>query len=228
MRLALFDLDDTLIEGDSDVEWGELLATHRALDLARMRAFHDDYRNGTLDIDAFLRFQLEPLSREPMERLLAWRRTFLVERIQPRIRPAARRLVRDHFRAGHRVVLISATTRFLVEPIAEELAIQDVIASEAEVVHGRFTGRVAGVPCFQTGKIERLREWLAARGTDFRGVRESWFYSDSHNDLPLLSLVTHPVCVNPDRVLAAHAERAGWPVLDLRQIETEYSSPPIG
>jgi HAD superfamily hydrolase (TIGR01490 family) len=232
MRLALFDLDDTLIDGDSDVEWSDLLAGYGAMDATRTRAFHVEYEQGTLDIDAFLRYLLEPLAREPIERLLAWRREYLVQRIRPRIRTAALELVRQHARAGHDVVLITAMHRFLVEPIAEELAIKDVIASEAEVVDGRFTGRVAGTPCFREGKIACLREWLASRGLDFRDVSESWFYSDSHNDVPLLSLVTHPVCVNPDRKLAAHAQRLGWPVLDLRdvsrQIETEYSSPPIG
>jgi HAD superfamily hydrolase (TIGR01490 family) len=215
MRLALFDLDDTLIEGDSDVEWSEVLAADGAMDAARVRAFHAEYRRGTLDIDAFLRFQLEPLAREPLDRLLAWRKQVLVEHIRPRIRPAAARLVGLHARAGHEVVMITATLRFLVEPIAEELAIPHVIASEGEQVDGRFTGRIRGTPCFREGKIERLREWLASRGADETDVRESWFYSDSHNDLPLLDWVTHPVCVDPDEKLAAHATRLGWPVLDL-------------
>lgn len=242
MRLALFDLDDTLIDGDSDVEWSQLLGTFGVMDPSRTRTFHLEYARGTLDIDAFLRHLLEPLAREPLERLLSWRREYLVERIRPRIRPAARELVNDHARAGHDVVLITATHRFLVDPIAEELSIHHVIASEAEVVGGRFTGRVAGTPCFREGKIERLNAWLAGRGLEFGDVSESWFYSDSHNDVPLLSLVTHPMCVNPDSKLAAHAQRLGWPVLDLRagphrdepdrnwprQIETEYSSPPIG
>ncbi len=216
MRLALFDLDDTLIEGDSDVEWSELLATHGAMDAARTRAFHVEYQAGTLDIDEFLRFQLEPLAREPIERLLSWRREYLVERIRPRIRGAARRIVDEHARAGHEVALITATHRFLVDPIAEELSIPHVIASEPELVDGRFTGRVSGTPCFREGKIERLRAWLASRGLGLEDLEESWFYSDSHNDLPLLSRVTHPMCVCPDRKLAAHAQRAGWPVLDLR------------
>jgi HAD superfamily hydrolase (TIGR01490 family) len=228
MRLALFDLDNTLIDGDSDIEWSEVLAAHGAMDPARTRAFHLEYERGTLDIDAFLRFQLEPLAREPLERLLSWRRKYLVERIQPLILPAARRLVDEHVRAGHEVAMITATLRFLVDPIAEEFSIHHVIASEPEVVDGRFTGRLAGIPCFREGKIERVRQWLASRGADMSDVRESWFYSDSHNDLPLLSCVTHPVCVNADRILAAHAGRAGWPQLELRQIETEYSSPPIG
>lgn len=216
MRLALFDLDNTLLDGDSDIEWSELLGRHGAMDAARTRAYHVEYHRGTLDIDAFLRFQLEPLAREPMERLLAWRQEYLVDWIRPRIHGAARELVRGHARAGHVLALITATSRFLVEPIAEEFGIDYVIATEPEVVNGRFTGRVSGVPCFREGKITRLYEWLGSRGASVSDVRETWFYSDSHNDLPLLARATHPVCVNPDAKLAAHALRCGWPRIDLR------------
>lgn len=217
MNLALFDLDNTLLDGDSDIEWSELLGRSGAMDPARTRAFHVDYERGTLDIDAFLRFQLEPLAREPMSRLLAWRQEYVVDSIRPRIHEAARELVRGHARAGHVLAMITATSRFLVEPIAEEFGITNLIATEPEVVNGRFTGRVSGVPCFREGKLTRLYEWLGERGVAIGDVRETWFYSDSHNDLPLLSRATHPVCVNPDAKLAAHALRCGWPRMDLRQ-----------
>jgi HAD superfamily hydrolase (TIGR01490 family) len=215
MRLALFDLDNTLLDGDSDIEWSELLARDGAMDAARTRAFHVEYNRGTLDIDAFLSFQLEPLAREPMTRLLEWRREFLVAYIRPRIAQAARDLVRDHQRAGRETVMITATNRFIVEPIAEEFGINSLIATEPEVVDGRFTGRVSGLPCFREGKIARFEHWLAERGRSVSDAGEIWFYSDSHNDLPLLSRATHPVCVGPDPKLAAHAAQHGWPVLDL-------------
>lgn len=215
MRLALFDLDNTLLDGDSDIEWSELLARHGAMDAARVHAYHADYERGVLDIDAFLRFQLEPLAREPMDRLFAWRQTFLVDHVRPRITPAARELVRRHEADGCETVLITATNRFIVEPIAEELGVRTLIATEPESLGGRFTGRVSGVPCFREGKITRLAQWLHSRGRSIDEAREVWFYSDSHNDLPLLSLATHPVCVDPDPVLAAHAARNGWPILRL-------------
>jgi HAD superfamily hydrolase (TIGR01490 family) len=215
MRLALFDLDNTLMDGDSDVVWSDLLARDGAMDAARVRAYHVDYHRGTLDIDAFLLFQLAPLAREPMARLLAWRQEFLVDHIRPRIPQAARDLVRDHRDAGRETAMITATNRFFAEPIAEEFGITSVIATEPEFADGRFTGRVSGRPCFREGKIARLEQWLAQRGRALGDVRELWFYSDSHNDLPLLSRATHPVCVDPDPKLAAHAAQHGWPILAL-------------
>jgi len=216
MRLALFDLDNTLLDGDSDIEWSELLARHGAMDAARTHAYHREYEQGTLDIDEFLRFQLEPLAREPIERLLGWRREFLTNWIRPRISARARALVREHVAAGHVVVLITATNRFLVEPIAEELGIPHVLATEPEQHEGRFTGAVVGTPCYRAGKIAHLEAWLARRDARLEDVHESWFYSDSHNDLPLLSRVTHPVCANPDERLRAHASRSQWPTIHLR------------
>ncbi len=215
MRLALFDLDNTLLDGDSDIEWSDLLARHDAMDAARTRAYHVEYHRGTLDIDAFLKFQLEPLAREPMQRLLEWRREFLLDFVRPRISQAARELVREHQLAGRETVMITATNRFIVEPIAEEFGIPTLIATEPETLNGRFTGRVNGVPCFREGKITRFESWLLERGREWSDLREVWFYSDSHNDLPLLSRVTHPVCVGPDPKLAAHAASVGWPILHL-------------
>ena len=217
MRLALFDLDNTLLDGDSDIEWSELLARHGAMDAARTRAYHVEYHRGTLDIVEFLQFQLEPLAREPLARLLEWRREFLVSYIRPRISEAARALVREHQREGRETVRITATNRFIVEPIGEEFGINSLIATEPEMIDGRFTGRVSGLPCFREGKIARFEQWLAKRGKSPIDTREIWFYSDSHNDLPLLSRATHPVCVGPDPKLAAHAAQHGWPILDLHR-----------
>ena len=205
-----------------------MLAREGAMDHARNLAFHADYRAGTLDIDAFLRFQLEPLSREPMERLLAWRERYVAELVRPRLRPQGRALLRDHESRGHEIVLVTATNRFLVEPIARALGIPHLLCTRPETSDGRFTGRVDGVPCFREGKVAHLEEWLRTRGLRRSEVEGSWFYTDSRNDLPLLSAVDHPVAVDPDPGLRARAEREGWPILRWRQSDMPYSSPPIG
>ncbi|MBL8858645.1 MAG: HAD family hydrolase [Planctomycetes bacterium] len=215
MQIALFDLDNTLLDGDCDVEWSDFLARHGAMDATRTRAFHEDYHLGTLDIDEFLRFQLEPLAREPLARLLTWRRECMVELLRPRISDAARALVNLHRRAGHELVLITATNRFLAEPIAAEFGIVHILATEPESIDGRFTGRVAGTPCFREGKVTRFGAWLKERASELAGGHETWFYSDSHNDLPLLSHVTHPVCVGPDAQLRSHALLHDWPIIEL-------------
>lgn len=215
MRLALFDLDNTLLSGDSDLLWGELLARHGAMDVARVERFHADYHAGTLDIDAFFEFQLAPLAREPRERLAAWLRDFMSELIRPRITDAARALVESHRERGHELAIITATNRFLTAPIAEALRVEHLIATEPEELDGRFTGRIAGPPCYREGKLLHLNAWLRSRGLRRGDVAETWFYSDSHNDLPLLSEVEHPCAVDPCPRLALHAARAGWPVLHL-------------
>lgn len=223
LRLALFDLDRTLLDGDSDLLWSEVLGAHGVLDVERVRAFHRDYHDGTLDIDAFLDFQLAPLVREEGAALLAWREEWLATCIRPRISGAACALVREHGERGHEIALITATNTWLTAPIARELGIPNLIATEPEHDAGRFTGRVAGVPCFRAGKITRLVEWLAERGLAWGDVTESWFYSDSHNDLPLLEKVANPVAVNPDPRLRAHAAARGWRVLELHA-EVESSA----
>ena len=215
MRLALFDLDDTLFDGDTDIVWSDMLAEEGVQDAARTRAYHEQYRAGTLDIDEFFAFQLEPLARHPLPVLLAWRERFLRERILPRIRDEARQLVREHEAFGHERVLITATNSFLTRPIAEALGIPHLVASEPERVGGRFTGRLDGPPCFREGKLAKLDAWLALRGLRLDELEASFFYSDSHNDLPLLLRVSHPVAVDPDPALRAHAQRLGWPVLEL-------------
>jgi len=219
-RLALFDLDNTLIAGDSDFEWAQFLIEQGVLDRevyeARNQAFYDDYKAGVLDIHAFLDFQLKPLSRHPRAVLDAWHREFMARRILPMIGAAARALVERH-RDDLRVI-ISATNTFVTGPIAREFGIAHLIATEPEERDGEFTGGVAGTPCFREGKVERLTAWLAARGRTLADFPESWFYSDSLNDLPLLSRVTHPVAVDPDATLRAHAERARWPIITLNGV----------
>jgi HAD superfamily hydrolase (TIGR01490 family) len=212
MRLALFDLDDTLIDADSDMEWDELLAENGAMDLERARAFHAQYRAGTLDIQAFLRFQLAPLAEHSLDTLIAWRERFLAERILPRVSRRGIARVREHSERGDEIVLITATNDFLSAPIARALGISNLLASRVELREGRYTGRAAGEPCFRGGKIRCLEVWLAQRNLSIDELSESWFYSDSHNDLPLLERVDHPVAIDPDPVLRAAALERAWPI----------------
>ena len=214
MQLALFDLDHTLLDGDSDLVWTEMLAERGLIDVERMRAFHADYENGRLDIDAFLAFQLAPLAAHPPATLRAWRAEF-VARARPHLGEAARALVARHAALSHELVLITATNRFLAEPLARELGIAHLVATEPVRENGSYTGRYEPPACFREGKVRRLERWLAARGSAWSDVRESWFYSDSHNDLPLFERVDHPVAVDPDPELEARARARGWPVLAL-------------
>lgn len=216
--LALFDLDNTLLSGDSDFEWGRFLADLGVVDGARHRAqneaFYDDYRAGRLDMLAFCRFAFEPLARHPLSELLAWRQQFVQERIEPLIAPGAPALLQKHLEAGHVPVIITATNRFVTEPIAERLGVPHLLATEPEFDGQRYTGELTGVPCFQHGKVTRLQQWL--EGHPDLGLADSWFYSDSHNDLPLLEQVAHPVAVDPDETLAEVARQRGWPSVSLR------------
>ncbi len=218
MNLALFDLDNTLLSGDSDFEWGEFLIAQGVLDRevheARNRAFYEQYKNGTLDIHEFLNFQLKPLSRHPRRELDAWHRQFMRERILPIIGQKARDLVAQH--KADLCMVITATNSFVTAPIAHEFGIEYLIATEPAHINGDFTGQVAGIPSFREGKVTRLEAWLAARGQTLASFKRSWFYSDSLNDLALLSRVTDPVAVDPDATLRAHAEKQGWPVISLR------------
>jgi HAD superfamily hydrolase (TIGR01490 family) len=216
-RLVLFDLDNTLLAGDSDFEWAQFLIEQGVLDRevyeARNQAFYDQYRAGTLDIHEFLDFQLKPLSRHPRRVLDEWHRRFMAARMLPLIRASARALVAKH-RNDVRVI-ITATNSFVTAPIAREFGIEHLIATEPEVRDGEFTGSVAGIPCFQEGKVRRLESWLERRGETLASYDASWFYSDSFNDLPLLQRVTHPVVVDPDERLRAHAGTRTWPIISL-------------
>jgi HAD superfamily hydrolase (TIGR01490 family) len=216
-RLVLFDLDNTLLAGDSDFEWAQFLIEQGVLDRevyeARNQAFYEQYKAGTLDILEFLNFQLKPLSRHPRAVLEAWHHEFMKRKIMPMIRPSARNLVARH--GGDLRIVITATNSFVTAAIAREFGVENLIATEPELGGGEFTGSVLGIPCFREGKVKRLEQWLAERGRALESFEESWFYSDSLNDLPLLSRVTHPVAVDPDDTLRAHAERHGWPVIGL-------------
>ena len=220
MNLALFDLDNTLLAGDSDFQLAQFLIEQRVLDRevyeARNVEFYEQYKAGTLDIHEFLDFQLKPLSRHPRSQLDAWHSDFMQNRILPIITPAARKLVEEHMLAGDLCVIITATNSFVTAPIARALKVPHLIATEPEQNDGEFTGRVSGLPCFREGKIARLESWLDEHNLTWLSFLESWFYSDSLNDLPLLKKVTHPVAVDPDATLKAHAERNGWPIISLR------------
>jgi len=217
MNLALFDLDNTLLAGDSDFEWAQFLIDRGVLDRAtyeaRNQLFYDQYKAGTLDIREFLDFQLKPLSRYPRPVLDAWHAQYMQERILPMIRDSARALVDKH-RSEVRVI-ITATNSFVTAPIARAFGIEHLIATDPEVRNGAFTGGVSGTPCFREGKVERLEAWLAERGETIKSSLKSTFYSDSLNDLPLLQRVGHPVAVDPDAALRAHAAAHGWPVISL-------------
>jgi HAD superfamily hydrolase (TIGR01490 family) len=217
MSLALFDLDNTLIGGDSDCLWGQFLVEHGHVDgeahAARQRRYYQDYLEGSIDIDEFLAFQLEVLGRHEMETLQSWQAQFVEEKIRPILLPEAARLIERHREQGDTPVIITATNRFLTAPIAALYGVRHLIATEPEQIDGRYTGRVAGTPSFAGGKVTRLASWLAEHGESLAG---SWCYSDSHNDLPLLDAVSHAVAVDPDEVLAAAARERGWPIISLR------------
>jgi len=220
VRLVLFDLDNTLLAGDSDFEWAQFLIDQGVLDRevyeARNLEFYEHYKAGTLDIHEFLDFQLKPLARHPRPQLDAWHAEFMRTRILPIITAKSRALLEKELAAADLVAIITATNSFVTAPIARELGVAHLIATDPEQVNGEFTGGVAGIPCFREGKIARLDAWLAAQGVSRGDIAESRFYSDSLNDLPLLESVTHPVAVDPDPTLAAHAHKMGWPVISLR------------
>ncbi len=220
MKLGLFDLDNTLLSGDSDYEWGQFLVDRGVLARgeyeAQNAAFFEQYKDGTLDIHEYLGFALRPLAEHAPQDLARWHAEFMRERILPMITPQARALVRRHMEAGELCAIVTATNSFVTAPIAREFGVPHLIATELEAKAGRFTGRVEGTPCFREGKIRRVDGWLAGQGRRLEDFDDSHFYSDSHNDLPLLERVRRPVAVDPDPRLAAEAARRGWPVISLR------------
>lgn len=219
MKLALFDLDNTLLAGDSDFQWAQFLMEEGVIDRETHQAknikFYEDYKKGTLDIFAFLDFQLEPLTRYPRSQLETWHQRYMKRKVLPMMTDKARKLVEKHRASGDLMMVITATNSFVTQPIAEAFGIEHLIGTVPEEVNGEFTGRVVGTPSFQEGKVSRLQQWLAERGQSLADF-ESWFYSDSQNDLPLLKMVNHPVAVNPDPVLESYAREQGWPVISLR------------
>lgn len=220
MNLVLFDLDNTLLAGDSDFQWAQFLIQQNALDRelheARNLEFLEQYKAGTLDINEFLDFQLKPLARHSRHQLDDWHAEFMKQMILPMIAPGARQLIERHQSNGDLCIIITATNRFVTAPIAKALGIENLIATEAEQKEGEFTGKVVGVPCFRDGKITRLENWLDINNLTWLSFLQSWFYSDSLNDLPLLNKVTHPVAVDPDPTLKCHAKEQGWSIISLR------------
>jgi HAD superfamily hydrolase (TIGR01490 family) len=217
MHLAIFDLDHTLLAGDSDHLWGEYLVAQKLVDGASYQRqndrFYEEYKAGTLDIAAYTRFALEPLIRLGTEALLPLRARFIKDVIEPIIAPAAPALLERHRIQGDTLLIITATNRFITEPIADMLGVDDLLATDPEVVDGRYTGRIQGIPCYREGKPRRLAEWLAAQKEKYT---HKVFYSDSHNDLPLLKAVEEPIAVDPDAELRTHASTHRWPVISLR------------
>jgi HAD superfamily hydrolase (TIGR01490 family) len=217
VKLALFDLDNTLLDGDSDYAWAQFLIEEGVLHPdqyhARNEWFYERYKDGTLDIHEFLDFQLAPIARRPRAQLDAWLSDFMQRKIRPMIFPRAPELIARH--ADALTAIVTATNRFITQPIAHELGVATLIATDIEEIDGIFTGKPRGTPTFREGKIERVNEWLGSRGHRLQDY-ESWFYSDSLNDLPLLDRVTHPVAVDPDATLRAHATERGWPIISLR------------
>lgn len=217
MALALFDLDNTLLDGDSDYLWGCFLVERGVVDgetyQRENQRFYQQYLAGCLDIREFLRFQLQPLATHTRQQLEQWREQFLSDKIDPILLPKARALLEKHRQQGDELLIITATNRFITGPIADRYAVSHLLATEPEMRGGEYTGGVNGTPCFQDGKVECLQRWLDERGQTLAG---SWFYSDSHNDLPLLERVEHPVAVDPDDKLEALAQERGWPVISLR------------
>ncbi|MCB9914204.1 MAG: HAD family phosphatase [Planctomycetes bacterium] len=214
MKLALFDLDGTLIQGDSEVGWCRFLTARGAFDMSGIDAFMSSYVGGGFDADAFYRFQLRPLTVLSEDELEALRDEYLRDHVLPTVSPALRARLEAHRERGHVALAITAAHDFLAVPICALFPLDGELATLGERRDGRHTGAVSGTPCFGVGKITRLERWLAERGASWRDVEESWFYSDSHNDLPLLERVHHAVAVRPDPRLRTAAQAAGWEVVD--------------
>ncbi|QBQ54436.1 HAD family hydrolase [Nitrosococcus wardiae] len=218
MGLAIFDLDNTLLAGDSDYLWGQFLVEQGIVNSEAYEraneAFYRQYQEGTLNIYQFLAFQLAPLKQHSLRQLEIWRSQYLEEKIRPIILLQAQELLASHRSRGHKLLIITATNRFITGPIAEILGVDGLIATEPEIRGGRYTGQVSGIPSYRDGKVTRLKAWLKEQALT---LETSWFYSDSHNDIPLLEQVTHPVAVDPDETLNAHARTNGWTVISLRE-----------
>lgn len=217
MRLAIFDLDNTLLHGDSDHAWGEFLIEHNIVS-AQVYAeandrFYQQYQDGSLNIHEYLQFALQPLTQHSLEQLKVWHDLFMQEKILPMMQSAAQEKLAEHKKQGDYLLIITATNLFVTAPIAQALQVDHILASEPEQLNGQYTGKVAGTPCFQEGKISRLQQWLEDKPYT---LDDSYFYSDSHNDLPLLELVDNPVAVDPDDRLRQIASQKSWPIISFR------------
>ena len=217
MQLAIFDLDNTLLAGDSDYLWGQFLVDRGLVDgdwyEGENRRFYEQYKAGILDINEFCAFSLKPLTQHDPAQLYQWRREFVRNRIEPIVAAGTPALLEKHRAQGDQLLIITATNRFITEPIAELLGIDELIATDPEMQEGRYTGRVAGLPSFQEGKVQRFQQWLEQQPKKFDCTI---FYSDSRNDLPLLLRADQAVAVDPDEVLRAEAIRRSWPIISLR------------
>ncbi|MDH5547756.1 MAG: HAD-IB family hydrolase [Gammaproteobacteria bacterium] len=217
MSLAIFDLDNTLIGGDSDHLWGEFLIQKGVVNADYYRQqndkYYEAYKQGNLDIMAFLQFSLRPLADNPLEKMLELREEFMRDKIELLLLPKSFELLSRHREQGHYLLIITATNRFVTEPIAQRLGVDELLATEPEFVDGKYTGSVFGTPCYQAGKVTRLRQWQEKQA---QTKGETWFYSDSHNDLPLLELVDHPVVVDADDILLEQAKTRNWLSISLR------------
>ncbi len=217
MRLAIFDLDNTLLHGDSDHAWGEFLCEQGVVSTEEYRQandyFYEQYKQGSLDIYEFLEFALRPLKNLPRQQLIELHHQFMQQQVLPMITPKSRELLKHHKDQGDFLLIITATNAFVTFPIAKELGVDDIMATMPEEIDGQYTGKVAGTPCFQDGKVTRLKEWLESSELT---LKDSYFYSDSCMDLPLLELVDNPVAVDADEKLTAVATAKGWPQISLR------------
>nr|MBL8410272.1 HAD family hydrolase [Dechloromonas sp.] len=222
MNLALFDLDNTLLSGDSDFEWAQFLigkgVVDRELQEAKNIQFYEQYKAGTLDIYEFLNFQLAPLTRHSRDELDAWHREYMERHIRPIVGEKARVLVQQHLANGDLCAIVTATNSFVTGPIAREFGIPHLIGTvpAADVANGTFSGGTRGTPSFREGKIERVEGWLESLGLWWGSFEESFFYSDSHNDLPLMEKVTTPVAVDPDDTLRQQSQERDWRIISLR------------
>jgi HAD superfamily hydrolase (TIGR01490 family) len=219
-KLAIFDLDNTLLRGDSDHAWGEFLISQGLADAESHRrqndAFYAQYKAGTLDMTKYLEFAISPVVGFSRQQLDMLHEQFMAQFVEPMMLPSAQSLVNSHLNAGDICLIVTATNRFVTEPIARRLGVHDLIATDLEESGGVYTGRIAGIPCFQAGKINKLQEWIAARPDQSLDLKHSIFYSDSFNDIPLLEAAGSAVAVDPDETLHAHAQKRGWPIISLR------------
>ena len=218
MSLAIFDLDNTLIGGDSDYLWGEFLCdegiiSDRQSFEKKNDYFYQQYELGSLDIYAWAEFSFEILSHYSINELEAFHHKFMAQKIEPIFLEKAQDCINSHKRNGDTVLVITASNTFITAPIVKRYGINHLLATEPEIVSGRYTGKVSGIPCFKSGKIENLMPWLKRNS---ESLKDSTFYSDSHNDLPLLELVDNPVAVNADKILAKIAQTKGWDILNWR------------
>lgn len=217
MTLAIFDLDHTLLNGDSDYLWGEYMVANSIVDRDEYQrlnqSFLEDYQRGELDNDRYLQFALHPLTLHDIESLYSWRADYVENWIKPIISTGTPDLLEKHRQMGDTLLIISATNYFITEPIAKLLQIPHLLATKPEIIDNRYTGNYLGTPTFREGKVTALQEWLADKD---HSLNKAYFYSDSINDLPLLEKVSHPIAVNPDMALADIAQKRAWITLDLR------------